>query len=241
MWELISTYKYLSVVALGLGPVALAYYLSPDQKCMMCLSGSLLCLMMPGVVIYEGEYWSPTRLLPGAPGVEDFLLGFSIGSLTWLAMIWPSRNQAYLRLVWTTFLSRFLLMTAASTLGIALLTSYLHLSAIVATILTQFAIVGVIFWMRPAYQPLFWQAVLIFVPYYFLGHFLASQVIPDYGAMWTGVPILGLTWQGLPIIDELLWIISFMSYPLVLAFAADLNFTRPYPTKSSGRSPRGAG
>jgi hypothetical protein len=225
--ELTSTYPYLLAVLAGLPPVALAFVAFADQRRMMGVSGLLLAALTPLGVFFEGDYWNATRLGGGPVGIEDFLMGFSIGSLVWLAATLPVRREVTTSITPRRFAVRFLCVFVAAS---ALLNTlqFLGIAIMTAALIVQAVAVAALLAIGPGLWRLAGASALLYAPYYCLVLYLVSMLADGFFyKLWSGTALWPVRLYGLPL-QEILWALSFPpSYALAIAWAADARLARP--------------
>ncbi len=221
MEEFLSTYKYLVVVVLGLPSVMLAYLVFPDQRRMMFISGAVLSAFSPLIGIFQEEYWSPQRLGGLVVGIEDYLLDFSIGSLLWLAMVWPFRERISFRLVPARFALRFFAFLSLGVGFVLVLRWTAGIGIMHACVYGQILLSLLIVRLQKELWVLPVAAAALFTPYMLALHYSAAWMIPEYFSMWDGPTLLGPRLFGLPV-EEILWALTFSSYTLLVAYSADI-------------------
>lgn len=222
---LFTQYPYLIAVLFGLAPVALAFLLANEQRFAMGLSGISLTILGLPTVSFGVDYWSPRRLGDGSCGIEDVLCCFSIGSLTWLAGVWPFRGAVQLdyqaRVFWPRLFALGFLLYAGgiilwwSGLGWVEASSVVHVVATLALLrvcrdLWPLALTGLVCY------PLYYCSVLL----------TASALLPGFLAMWDSSSLCGVRAFGLPV-EELIWITTLTPMWLTMfAFCCDIREVR---------------
>ena len=220
----IDQYPYLFAVLLGVPPVLVGFAVAPDQRGMMMISGLALTAFAPFLILFEGSYWAPPRITTTFPGIEDLIMNFSIGSLTWLFAVAGVRRALEIDLDWAVFLKRFAII-AGLNVAILLLLNAFGLSIMISHIIAGVVVLAFLLVRYPAVKIIVgWYAVL-YPPYYFLILFTAGAFSDTFFQMWNGPALLGPRLMGMPI-EEVLWPFSFASYPYGVAYAVNARISR---------------
>jgi len=219
-------YPYLGADLLGVPAVAVGYALAAGQRRMMAISGLLMVPSSWLAVIHEGEYWSPNRLGGWVVGVEDVICCFSLGSLVWLAAVWPFRQRLHLDLRAGRFCRRCLTVFVLG--GVVLLVLWMAgLGAMTSAVTIQVFLIVLLLAMRSELWPISLCAAVGYAPYYLAILYIASQLFPGFTSMWGGYKLWGPRILGLPV-DEAVWVATFAaSWSLIIAYASDARLVKP--------------
>lgn len=228
MLQFVLEYPYLFVVLLGLPAVILGYVLVPFQRRMMLVSGLTLTAFAPFLVLFEGSYWSPRRIVDVIPAPEDLVMNFSIGSLVWLCAAVAAGRSIQIDFRWPMFLVRTAVLTTVS-LASMFAFSFAGLGIMMAHIVTGFLMLIPLVLIAPGLRAMIIGPLLFYPPYYYFVLYLAGSVSDNFFQIWNGPELIGMRLFGLPV-EELIWPFSFASYPLGIAYAAN---AMPEPEKTS--------
>lgn len=221
---MINTYPYLFAVLLGLPALLAGYVFAHHHRRMMALCGLFTVLFFPLAAIHQVDYWNPQRLGGWILGIEDVICCFSLGSLVWLAAVFPLRSNLSLDLQGPRFLKRTGGIIGVN-IPIFLLLRLTDTGAVTRSIIVQFLVAFEVLLLRRALWPLALWAAIIYTPYYCLVLFSASWIFSDFFTIWNGYSLWGPRIFQMPI-DEIVWVISYaVSFPLIVAFAAEAHLS----------------
>jgi hypothetical protein len=215
------SYPYLGSGILSVLVFVSPYLALPLQRRTMLLSGALLLPFLPLAVVFNGSYWSPSRLAGGSFGVEDLLFTFLSASVAWGASAWPWRRSLRPQIRTSQIIGRglqiYLLALAAFLLlrisGIGLMTSYL---------LAHLPIVGVLLALRPCNWRLGACGLVCYPVLYLSALSVYYRIWPGFAAEWAAVDLWGFRILGIPT-GEIGYSSSFgAGWPLFVAYVSDI-------------------
>jgi hypothetical protein len=168
------------------------------------------------LVFLEGNYWSPKRLGGFLLGIEDVLISFLVGAMSWLLAAWPHRYRLGRNRLSGSSWRRYPLYTCPVA-GVYLLLVWSRLGPMTALIVTLLLAWGVLLLVRPKLWPLSLTGGLLFPLGYYLSVKLLYWIWPDSVQQWNLTVYWGKLIAGVPV-GELMWAICFgASWPLLVS------------------------
>jgi len=214
-------YSYFWGVAFETLVAGAAYLAVPRQRRMMFISGLVATPLCFAGILHEKIYWNPVRLFGGRLGIEDVLFCFSLGSLVWLAAVWPFRSRITNQLKPFLFLVRLILLCI---MGGCLFGIFVNVGTKVmaANIYAQAALAVILVLLRPGQFPLAAAGTLIYSGYYFIVLLVTSLWLPGFFSTWNGSELWSLSLLGIPL-EEILWVTTFSAcWPLLISYVCDV-------------------
>ena len=162
------------------------------------------------VVLLEGTYWTPKRLMPWPVDICDVLCAYAAAAMAWFSLTLARRRRLAADFAWRPFLVRYNVVAAAS-VGFFLIAVAAGCEGMAALLITCALVsIALVAWMRPMAglalegAARFTVLYLAVVKFYFI-------LWPDFTKQWNPSPPLGTLIAGIPL-GEILWAPIFGAY-----------------------------
>jgi len=209
-------YPYL-VASLVLLTISMTgYWVFPDRRGALFLSGLLSMPSSLTTFYFVPEYWQPIRLFDFPLGIEDIFFSFSTGMIAWFLME-VRHGNAISETGWSSVLPRYFKVLA---LGIAMIFLMRKIPIMVMNqALIGITIIGVILsWNRWRTLPAAMLAGTAFSIFYTLFMAMIFVIFPDFSIQWTHSNLFGFSILGIPV-EESLWAFIFgVCWVIVMVF-----------------------
>lgn len=212
-------YYFLSAL-IGFAIVLGVYFLFPQQRKMMFLSGLCLTPFSIFSIFHDQIYWNPKRIFDFPFGLEDIIFCFSVGSLVWFFASYPRRFVSSQKMDIRKFLKRISFLIFIGACEFIVLIKF-GIDVMNATILIQIAfVIAAIFLCTKTWKPIF-SAGIGYTIYYTLMLLLFFSIFPEFKNAWNGAYLWPLFIGVIPL-QEIVWISTFsMAWTWILIFCAD--------------------
>jgi hypothetical protein len=188
------------------------------------------------VFTLEGTYWTPTRLCGGAVGIEDILVGFGAGGITWFFVsLWPFARYLSFDFNGTLFWKRYLILSGV---GMTIFFGICYGSGVpMAALILALSLGGCIVL---AHRPGLWRVSLAGMVSFMVAWFIVAKTVfllnPGMLQEWNLSRPMGRPLWGVPL-GEILWGAGFgFAWPTFAAYLADARFARKATTKLKNSS-----
>ncbi len=214
---LLEAYPYLfgSLALLGLS--AVGFWLLPDQRRPMLLSGLLAAPFALASIELVPEYWNPVRVAVFLIGPEDVIFTIAAGLLAWSLAVFPLHRRLVLDfhlremlrpLAFCLFLG-FVVHVVCRLGGVRGIQSHMVPAAVVGAVLLV---------LRPSLWPIPLVGALFFPPVYLSVPLVLLRLRPDFLLQWNAAHLSGVFLFGVPG-EEALWALGYGAFwPLLVAF-----------------------
>jgi len=216
---------YLASNLFGLATVALFWLSAGAQRRMLLLAGAVALPFFPLAILFDGEYWTPQRLLSLPVGIEDALYTFVLGARPWFFATLLDRDRYAPLASPAGFARRAAVTTAAALLAYAALVGS-GLGYTLPSLLVPAGLAAVLLLRRPD----LWRlaacgaAGTLALGYLELRAWFA--IWPSLPGWWTP----GTPWSrdllGVPLGDAVWLALVGATHPTVLAFFCDIRHRR---------------
>jgi hypothetical protein len=216
-------YPYLGSGLLMLAFLLPMLFIAGRQRRMVLLAGATAVPGVPFGLIFERVYWTPARLFGWPFGLEDLLYLFGMGARAWFfaVLLWSAQVVATAEPgVWFRRLGAMTLLGFAGFLGGWALGFQPARVAFVIPLL----IAGLLLLQQPRLWRIALAGSIGCALFGWLELLLQFALWPEYAGSWTPAAITSVELLGVPA-GDLWWSATVgAAHPLVLAYAAGVQF-----------------
>ncbi len=222
-------YPYMIACLLLLAVSCGLWWLYPQHRKPMCISGLLSMPSSMTTFFFVPEYWRPVRLFSLTLGVEDILFSFATGAIAWVVALY-GKDRIKLVLSPATVLKRYCRILF---LGIPVL---LMMRQVPLNVMTQaflgICVVGVILhFNRRFVLPYAVKTAVVFCAFHSMLLAGIIYTFPEFISQWNHTDLSGILIIGIPV-EESLWALFYggcWTYVMMFIFSAEPEpVTSPY-------------
>ncbi|MEZ6141867.1 MAG: hypothetical protein R3B84_14945 [Zavarzinella sp.] len=212
-----TAYPYFYTTLGGLLLVLLVALLAGKQRKTILLSGVMALTLAPWAIAHEEVYWTPKRVIPWIPGIEDFLFTFVIGALSWAIAAIPCWKTAKPHLSFRGNTGRFIFVyLIASILLLVLLAVGIDIMS--ANVLLHLIILLGLLLIRSDLWKVAVSGAVGFALIYTALLLIELIIWPDFIHAWKPNSFWAASAAGIPL-GEIIWSATAgAAWPLVVAY-----------------------